>query len=80
MNGIAILEARGLCKSYTMAHGRIDVLRGATLSVGAGAKLKICAIYKRDIRLLRPVEKILLMIILHRELTLLARLASSPEE
>ena len=41
MNGTAILEARGLCKSYTMAHGRIDVLRGASLSVGAGETVAI---------------------------------------
>ena len=41
MNGTAILEARGLCKSYTMAHGRIDVLRCASLSVGAGETVAI---------------------------------------
>ena len=41
MNGTAILEARGLCKSYTMAHGRIDVLRGASLSVCAGETVAI---------------------------------------
>ena len=45
-----------------------------------GAKEKICEIYKSDIRLDKPTEKILLRIILHSELTDEARLASSPEE
>ncbi|MBR3087048.1 MAG: ABC transporter ATP-binding protein [Kiritimatiellae bacterium] len=37
----AILEARGLFKSYTMAHGRVDVLRGASLSVYPGETVAI---------------------------------------
>ena len=46
----------------------------------AGAKEKIWATYSRDIRLLRPVDRNMCSIMLHRELTLVARLASSPEE
>lgn len=41
MNGTTILEARGVCKGYAMERGRIDVLRGASLSVCAGETVAI---------------------------------------
>ena len=46
----------------------------------AGAKSNIWDIYSSDIRLPRPTDRTLLTIVLHRELTLPARLDSSPEE
>ena len=45
----------------------------------AGAKWKISVMYSRDMRLVNPTEKTLFMIMPHRELTLWARLESSPE-
>ena len=37
----AVLEAVGIRKSYVLPHGRIDVLRGANLTVGAGETVAI---------------------------------------
>lgn len=37
----AVLEAEGIRKSYVLPHGRIDVLRGADLSVAAGETVAI---------------------------------------
>lgn len=37
----AVMEAIGLRKSFVMPHGRIEVLRGADISVGAGETVAI---------------------------------------
>ena len=37
----ALIEIRGLCKSFPMGDGRIDVLRGIDLSIQRGEKLAI---------------------------------------
>ncbi len=37
----AVMEAIGLRKSFVMPHGRIEVLRGADISIGAGETVAI---------------------------------------
>jgi lipoprotein-releasing system ATP-binding protein len=37
----ALIEIRGLCKSFPMGDGRIDVLRGIDLTIARGEKLAI---------------------------------------
>ena len=47
-------------------------------TTSAGAKRKICGIYRSDMRLVRPVDMSVPSSISHRELTAMERFASSP--